>query len=127
MASGDVRGQLSDCGDGEQLSTRPQGAGTGSSGMVAGTGSSGSGHGRRDGDGVCGGVIDGWSQHVIGGAEGRERASHARQTDVTMFLSQGTGLGEQGVRDRSRQDDGPTLECRTKKCLRFVLFSCERY
>ena len=27
---------------------------------------------------------------------------------------------------RSRQYDGPTLKCRTKKCPRFVLFSCRR-
>ena len=30
------------------------------------------------------------------------------------------------MREHSRQDDGPTLECRTKKCPHFVLFSCRR-
>jgi hypothetical protein len=30
-------------------------------------------------------------------------------------------------RERSRQDYGPTLECRTKKYPRFVLFSCRRF
>jgi hypothetical protein len=35
------------------------------------------------------------------------------------------GAGE-GAPDRRRQDQGLALECRTKKCPRFVLFSCGR-
>ena len=36
------------------------------------------------------------------------------------------GLAERGAWDRRRQDDGPTVKCRTKKCPHFVLFSCRR-
>ena len=43
-----------------------------------------------------------------------------------LILTQGRDVVASGVRDHSGQDDGSMLKYRTKKCPRFVLFSCRR-
>jgi hypothetical protein len=80
-------------------------------------------------EGIAGGDgagLEGWIAGLVRTSKVVSFLLKSRRFVSFLLCRKGMGAGE-GAPDRRRQDQGLALECRTKNCPRFVLFSCRRY